>query len=185
MRNKSVLIISSLVWWIAGCSTQPKLPVPEKNPPVAAVQENIAAYQNQLVTWGGVILDTHTKQNMTEIIILSKRLTDSTGPVEQDESLGRFIAQTRDFLDPALYAKNKEITVHGRILRQENRKVGEYEYSYPIVTVESLYLWPPRPDPAYWYDPWYDPWYGPWYRPYPYYPYYHHPRSIDSVTVPK
>ena len=185
MSNKSLLLILSLWALLSACTTEPKLPVPDNNPPVAAVQENVEAYKDKSVTWGGLILETNTKQDMTEIIILSKRLTKSTRPVEQDESLGRFIAQTRDFLDPALYATNREITIHGRVLRREKRKVGEYEYTYPIVVVDSHFLWQPRPkEDPYWYDPWYDPWYGPWYRPYPYYPHYH-PKTIDSVTVPK
>jgi len=177
-RKLAIIACIPLAWLVNACSTRPVLPVPEQNPPVAAVQENVAAHKDHYVTWGGVILETHTKQDQTEIMILSKRLTASTRPVEQDESLGRFVAQSGMFLDPALYAKNREITVYGKILRSEKRKVGEYEYTYPVVAVESLYLWPPRPEP----DPyWYDPWYGPWY--YPYYPHYHY-RSIDSVTKP-
>ncbi len=185
MRNKlSILSVIGLAWFVSACTTEPKLPVPDNNPPVIAVQENVEAYKDKYVTWGGIILETHTRQDLTEIVILSKRLTQSTRPVEQDESLGRFVAQSKLFLDPALYAPNREITVHGKVVRKEQRKIGDYDYSYPIVAVESLYLWPPRPEP----DPyWYDPWYGPWYHPYPYYPYYpyYHPRTIDSVTVPK
>jgi len=184
MRNKSRIFLGCLLSLLGACASEPKLPVPENNPPVVAVQENIDAYKDKVVTWGGIILETQTKQNTTEIIILSKRLTDSTRPVEQDESLGRFIAHSKEFLDPALYAKDKEITIHGVVIGKEKRNIGEFEYNYPIVAVTSLYLWPPRIENPYWYDPWYDPWYGPWYHPYPYYPYYR-PRSIDSVNVPK
>lgn len=182
MKNKlHIALLLSLAWLTGACTSKPVLPVPDNNPPVVAVQENVDAYKDKYVTWGGIILDTQPGQNLTEIMILSKRLTSSTRPVEQDQSLGRFIAQSKQFLDPALYAKNREITVHGKITGQEKRKVGDYEYNYPIVDVESLYLWPPRPEP----DPyWYDPWYGPWYYPYPYYPHHHH-RTNDSVTVPK
>lgn len=170
MPNKLFMIVISLSVLLSGCTTKPKLPVPDSNPPVAAVQENVAAYKDKVVTWGGVILETNTRKDITEITILSKRLTQSTRPVEQDASLGRFIAQTKDFLDPAVYATNREITIHGRVSRKEKRKIGDYEYTYPIVTMDSLYLWPARlkEDPYLLYDPWYDPWYGPWYRPYPY-----------------
>ena len=182
MPNKRFTPVISLLALLTACSTEPKLPVPQNNPPVAAVQENIDAYTDKSVTWGGVILEINTRQDMTELTILSKRLTRSTRPVEQDGSLGRFIAQTRDFLDPALYAINREITIHGHVVNKEKRKIGDYEYSYPTIAIDSFYLWPPRSKPEpYLYDPWYDPCYGPWYRPYPY---HHHHRTIDSVTVP-
>ena len=160
MNNKLLTLFGSLLVLLGGCASEPKVPIPKDNPPVAAVQENIDAYLDKPVTWGGIILETQTKQNMTEIVILSKQLSDSSRPVEQEQSLGRFIAQTKHFLDPALYAKNKEITVHGVILKKEKRKIGEYEYTYPIVDVTSLHLWPPRNDNPIWYDPWYDPWYA-------------------------
>ena len=181
MINKSkIWSVLGLVSLVTACTTQPQLPVPENNPPVVAVQDNVAAYKDKYVTWGGIILETNTQQKQTEMVILSKSLTKSTRPVEQDESLGRFIAQSTQFLDPALYAKNREITVYGKVVREELRKIGEYEYLYPIIAVDSLYLWPPRVDyDPYWYDPWYYPWYGPWYYPYPYYP----PR--DSIKVPR
>ena len=173
----SLLVLTSL--FMLGCQAAPKLPVPKPNPPVTAVQEKPGAYTSQRVTWGGVILATEAKQNGTEIIILAKRLDSVTRPIESDTTLGRFIANLKGFIDPAVYAPGRELSVSGAITGTENRKVGEYDYLYPVVSVDSHHLWRVQikyDDDDYWWDPWY----GPWYHPYPYY--HNHPRVILQVN---
>jgi len=172
----SLFLVSALA--MLGCQSKPVLPVPPGNPPVAAVKDKPDAYKHQQVTWGGVILTTEAKENATEITILSKRLETSTRPIESDQSLGRFIARIPGFLDPAVYTEGRELSVNGVITGTEIRKVGDYDYTHPVVNVTSHHLWAVRvkyDDNYYW-----DPWYGPWYYPYPYYyPHYH--RQIQEV----
>lgn len=178
MNSKLISLVFLTGFFILGCQATPKLPVPENNPPVPAVLDNPDAYLDQRVTWGGVILSSKAKENGTEIILLAKRLEKSTRPVENDVALGRFIAWIKGFVDPAVLAKDRELSVNGVISSKEHRKVGEYDYLYPVVTVDSYHLWPVRvryQDDYYW-----DPWYGPWYYPYPYY--YQRPRMILEVN---
>ncbi|MGD8785062.1 MAG: Slp family lipoprotein [Thioalkalispiraceae bacterium] len=179
IKHYSLLVIGGL--FLTGCQSTPRLPVPANNPPVAAVQDQPDAYRNKQVTWGGVILATDAKEKGTEITILAKSLEKSTRPIESDASQGRFIAKIDGFLDPAVYAQNREISINGSITGTVTRKIGEYDYTYPTVSVSSHHLWAVRVryDDDYW-DPWWDPWYGPWYYPYPYY-YYHHHREIQEV----
>lgn len=172
----SILLLTGFL--MLGCQSKPKLPVPPNNPPVAAVQDKPDAYINKPVTWGGVILSTEAKESGTEIILLAKRLESSTRPIETDIALGRFIAIINGFVDPAVLAKGRELSVNGVIKGKESRKVGEFEYLYPIVNVNSYHLWPVRV--RYYDDYYWDPWYGPWYYPYPYH-YYRHPRVIKEV----
>jgi outer membrane lipoprotein len=66
--------------------------------------------------------------------------------------------------------------VAGRVLGARTGKVGEIEYTYPLISCLELHLWPQRiPGPQryepypwwYWGPPWY--WPPPWYwRPYRY-----------------
>ena len=84
-----ILLISSTIY---GCSSKPVLPVAEPNPPVAAVQQDITAHRDHPITWGGVILETNNTKNQSEVLIITKRLTSSTRPIESDQTLGRFIA---------------------------------------------------------------------------------------------
>ena len=167
MKTKlsSLLVLTSL--FMLGCQATPKLPVPKSNPPVAAVQEKADAYKDQHVTWGGVILSSEAKKKGTEIIILAKRLDRETRPIESDAPMGRFIANVKGFVDPAVYAPGRELSVSAIVTGTEKRKVGEYDYLYPVVRVERHYLWSVRvkyDDTDYY---WRDPWYGPWYHHYP------------------
>lgn len=172
MPFKSILLVLTSAFGLISCQSKPVVPVASPNLPISAVQKEPATSQDKLVTWGGVILEAKPQQDHTQIIILSKQLTSSTRPVESDRSLGRFIAELPGFQDPAIYAKDRELTVYGKITKTEKKNIGEFEYLYPVVKVVQHHLWPVRVkyNDDDWYSPWYDPWYGPWYRPYPYYP---------------
>jgi len=170
----SILVLSST---LVACSAKPVLPVAEPNPPVASVQQDVSAHQNMPITWGGIILETNNAEKQSEILIITKRLTSSTRPIEGDQTLGRFIARVDGFLDPAIYAQDREISIHGIIIGKDIRKVDSYDYTYPIVQVSQHHLWPVRVE---YNDGYYDNyWYAPYYHPYPYY--HHHPRSIQSI----
>lgn len=87
-----------------------------------------------------------------------------------DHSPGRFITVVQGFLDPAVYAKQREITVTGVVTKSSSAMIGEYKYTFPEVLVNTYILWQPVPEypryyPSYLYDPWYYPYY-------PYGPYY-------------
>ena len=43
--------------------------------------------------------------------------------------------------------------------------MGEFEYLFPVVQADTVYLWPKPPEPAVYYDPWFGP---TWWGPYPY-----------------
>ena len=173
---RSALIIISICSLLLSCSAKPVLPVAEPNPPVASVQQDVTAHQDHAVTWGGVILETNNAENQSEVLIISKRITTSTRPVESDQTLGRFIAKVDGFLDPAIYSEGREMSVHGTIIGKETRKVDNFEYLYPVVQVIQHHLWPVRVE---YYDGYYDNyWYGPYYH-HPYY--YHRPRSIQKI----
>src|SRR6185437_7046096 len=71
--------------------------------------------------------------------------------------LGRFVACKQGFYDPEVFAKGREITVTGSLDGTVQHKIGEYDYTYPRVAANTIYLWPKRP--IYMQRP--DPW-GPW-----------------------
>jgi outer membrane lipoprotein len=114
------------------------------------------------------------KTNFTWVEIVSRRLNDKGKPSSDDDwSGGRFIAQFDGFVDPTIYTSGKLITVVGPITGFTTREIGAFTYQYPIVEVDTSYLWPPAPDPIYYPPPYwyYDPWY-PYYYPYHRYPPY-------------
>lgn len=163
-------VIALALW---GCATDvPKaIQSPSTTPvDVAQVQADPGRHLGQRVRWGGTIIAVHNKEGTTEIEILARPLGRDGEPAPDSTSLGRFIAEARGFLEPAEYPRDWALTVVGIITGVETRPVGDYPYAYPVVRVESRFLWPEPPAPAYpaypWPGPWYDPWYGPFGWPY-------------------
>ncbi|WP_018954965.1 Slp family lipoprotein [Thioalkalivibrio sulfidiphilus] len=171
---RSLLLMSAALWLGACASTVPE---PIRQAPAAAplpdeVRADPARFQGSQVRWGGVIAGVTNRSNDTLVEVVSRPLTSSGRPRETDVTQGRFLARVPGFLDPAVYASGREITVAGRVAGLESRRVGDFDYPYVLVDVETHYLWAVREpvrDPYYspwWYDPWYPyhPMYGPWRR---------------------
>ena len=173
MRVVPLLAVAGLV--LAGCTTVPEAirKPPADDLQLAAVRPDPERYRDAVVRWGGLIAGVRNDANETVIEIVGRRLDSQGRPRDEDRSEGRFLARVGGFLDPAVYANSRELTVRGVLEGAVEQPIGEYRYRYPKVRVEQLYLWPVRlpPDPYYYrYDPyWTYPWY-PWSRPY-YYPY--------------
>ncbi len=120
------------------------------------------------VRWGGVILETRPEDDHTCFEILSKRLESSMRPVNTDTSQGRFVACRAGFYDPEVFKKGREVTTTGDIIHIDVRKVGDYDYHFPVVDIDFLSLWPERVDRVYHnYYGSYGP-YAPYYWNYPY-----------------
>jgi outer membrane lipoprotein len=135
---------------------------------VPVLRENPPAYLGRRVIVGGDILATRPMPGATEIELLTKPLDGEDRPRPGDASPGRVIVSTPQFLDPAVYAEGRRITVIGTVTGQEERKIGELPYRYPVLGAVDIRLWPREiavaPYPAPW--PYY---YSPW--PYPYWRY--------------
>ncbi len=143
------------------------------------VLKNPAAYAGRTVLWGGQIIETMNFNDGAEIIVLETPLSYLGEPGTAQSSRGRFIAKSPDFLDPAVYKAEREVTLAGEVIGAQQRELDKTSYTYPVVRIRELYLWEP-----YYYQPypdmyWHDPFWGPYYlAPGPPYPFYwHHDRD--------
>ena len=160
------------------------LPTAVKNVPVAKityseVSQNPNSYKDTSVRWGGVIIDVENEENFTLVQVLSYPLNFSGRPQLTKPSEGRFVIKSSAFLDPAVYAKDKEITVAGKLEGDIERMIGKKTVRLPLLSSKAIYLWPVyRNDPyGYGYSPYYgygyygygyygSPYWGGYYRPY-------------------
>ncbi|MEW5725363.1 MAG: Slp family lipoprotein, partial [Thermodesulfobacteriota bacterium] len=62
-------------------------------------------------------------------------------PGDTDVSDGRFLAETPQFLDAAIFEPGRRITVAGRVVGSRSGLVGEVQYQYPVIMVEEVHLW--------------------------------------------
>lgn len=139
---------------------------------VADVQRNVDPHRGQPVRWGGTIASVENRKSETVIEIVARDLYDDGRPGTAGASPGRFLARVEGFLDPAIYAKNRDLTVAGTVAGSETRAIGEFSYAYPVVNAVSIHLWERLPDPRYvspyYYDPYWHSYWDPWWR-HPYY----------------
>jgi outer membrane lipoprotein len=116
-----------------------------------------------MVRWGGRIVGVEPQTNRTCFEMISTRLSEYGRPYwATDDVGGRFIACRNGFYDPALFEQNREVTFTGRIDGYENRHIGGYDYRFPRVEADVVYLWPirERVDVVSHPAPW--PWWGWW-----------------------
>jgi len=149
---------------------------------VRTAQHSPKTYIGTQVRWGGDIISVENRPNETWIEVLSRPLDYAGEPNSDATSTGRFLARINGFLDPAVYAPEREITIRGQLESTIVRHIGKHPYRFPLVRVQVHYLWPkPSKTDDLWYDPWYpypygyDPFYGP-YAPYYWDPYFPRPR---------
>lgn len=148
---------------------------PPQSPDFQAVAGDPARYVGARVRWGGVVIRIENMNVGSAIEVLARPLDNQGRPVLDTAALGRFLARTPQFLDPLIYKAESEVTLSGRLIEPQKRSIGDFPYTYPVVEVDALHLWAPRPErrdlPPYWDDPWY-----PWgYYPYPWWRHPHAP----------
>lgn len=163
---------------LGGCATVPPAALSKGVfSPVTPQEIQTGTPEGQRIRWGGVIIDVTPKEQETCFRILALPLDTEARPERDDRALGRFVGCAQGFYDPALYAVGREITVTGEIRGVEPGKVGDFQYLFPRVAVDAVYLWPKQPnvvhvpyrDPFFWSPFWWDPFYSPWYWPPPRY----------------
>jgi outer membrane lipoprotein len=150
---------------LASCASIPKPLQGSFAPidPVAAAQRDATG---ETVRWGGTLAVIEPLPGQTCFQIVGRPLGDSTQPTVGDRAAGRFIACRQGFYEPQIFAQGRSVTVTGRIVGYENRKVGEYDYRQPKVAADVIYLWPERREVDVYYAPPFaspfEPW--PWWR---------------------
>ena len=147
---------------LAACATQP-LPLRGQYAPItpheAAAHDSVGA----VVRWGGRVVEVEPKPNETCFEMISTRLTSTGRPWwGSDDSNGRFIACRAGFYDPAVFEVNREVTFSGTVSGYDTRRIGEYDYRFPRIAADVVYLWPKRdavrvitrPEPWPWWGWW-------------------------------
>ncbi|MEO5566526.1 MAG: Slp family lipoprotein [Luteimonas sp.] len=155
---------------LGACASQP-VPLQGQFSQVTATQAIDHDSTGSVVRWGGRIVEVTPQENRTCFEVVSTHLNVSGRPYRTDEVGGRFIACRAGFYDTALFEKNREVTFTGRIEGYQTRKIGQYDYRFPKLAADVVYLWPERarteilapPMPFLYYPPYYN--YGPGWGP--------------------
>ncbi len=172
-----ILVLGFLAAAMSSCATAPiasqyRQEAKSNNVSFSMVLQNPDAYINNVVLWGGSIIETTNTQNGTQIIVLQAPLGSAERPETSESSQGRFIAMSSKFLDPAIYREGRKITLAGQVTGKKTLQLGETSYTYPVVDIKQLHLWSKRQNYYYGYPYDYGYWgWGPYYW-YPWSPWY-------------
>ena len=137
----SLIFIAAIV--LAACASSPNFDttgIDTSVTPKRAADEG-QALQGEPVLWGGVVLVSTNLKDSTQLEILAYPLDSSQRPNREQNPLGRFLAVHEGYLETADYAQGRLITVRGTLGEKRTGRVGEAEYTYPVVKINQLYLW--------------------------------------------
>lgn len=122
----------------------------DKSISFSELSRNPEGYKGKWVMLAGVIVAaTAEKDGSTYIEVVQKRADREGRPYRTDESGGRFIAVSKQFLDPAIYGRGRVISVVGEVIGESVRPLGEIPYRYPLLSVQALHLWEPSYGPRF------------------------------------
>lgn len=180
LRVSSVTLLLAAL--LGGCATPEALrgDYPEITPAQAAASGTAST---GTIRWGGPILSMNNTGDSTCFEILSRPLDAQGRPRHVDRDQGRFLACYAGFKDPEVYKPGRDVTVIGTLAGTEQRKVGEFDYTYPKVAASAVHLWKQETtgsSTTYLIDPFF---YGPYGYPYYYRVYYVAPPQPPADPV--
>jgi outer membrane lipoprotein len=150
-KQWAVLFVSA---GLASCAT---VPTPLQGQYAKTTPRDTAgANGGGAVRWGGEIIKVEPKTDTTCFEILARPLDATARPHSRDVNDGRFIACHAGFYDPEEFERGRDLTITGQVTGTDHGKVGDFDYAYPHVAAETIYLWPKRARFAQ--SPFYDPW---------------------------
>lgn len=156
------LALAAAVALLGGCATMPQpLQGTYSNVTTASAQQGGAGGTH--VRWGGEIIKTEPGPQQTCFYLLSRPLDDQARPRAgvEGENQGRFVACRNGFYDPEVFVRGRELTITGTLHGTVSQKVGEFDYAYPRVEADVVYLWPKRAMLQRYPPGFYDPFWGP------------------------
>ena len=181
MHTKAARTIVLMFAVILSACTSTREVIPPAPDGISIKQAQISQITGPNVRWGGEVVKVSNFSDHTLIEIVSRPLTSTSAPRTTGQSDGRFVARINQFIDPENAKPGRQITVRGVLRDWRTDKIGEFDYPYPLVSVEEYKIWPkqkprtPRYRDPYWgYPYWYDPFWG-----HPFYPGWPHSDFIN------
>lgn len=138
---RKLLILATLL--LSACA-QPVFDPSGVDPGItpARVARQPGPVQGRRVIWGGEIVASRNLAETTELVVLARPLNRAQRPQAGGPQMGRFIVHYPGYLETVVYQPGRLVTVEGRVVGRETRRVGEADYTYPQVGADSVYLWP-------------------------------------------
>ncbi|MDD5711274.1 MAG: Slp family lipoprotein [Smithellaceae bacterium] len=144
---KRMLLCLPLIIILCGCSSPLSSEWLKQAEPVlsfAELNRHPDDLRGRILILGGQIIGTSERERETWIEVLEQSLDWRHRPRGSDESQGRFLVRVKEFLDPAIYAPGRSITVIGEMEGTKVLPLKEISYTYPVLNARDYHLWRPE-----------------------------------------
>lgn len=144
-RRWTVLCASALLS-LAGCAATPAFDTQgvDRSITPSAAKANPKAVRGKRVLWGGVIIATTNLEQRTQIEMLAYPLDGEERPQLSAKPLGRVLVEKSGYLEPVDYAQGRQITALGSLQGTQDGRVGQSQYTYPVLKAQQVHLWAQR-----------------------------------------
>ncbi len=149
MLRKSIVVIFIPLFLVAGCAPVISKQIREQVKPTItpeAVLSDPNSYKGEMIILSGIIIESENSNEGTLLKVLQRPAGFRGKPKDIDESSGRYLALVDHYLDTAIYTKGRAVTTAGEVQGTRELPLGETKYTYPVISVKEIYLWPVERD---------------------------------------
>lgn len=159
MKGKCARLLSAVLLLIAGLGASgcaPTFPQQitdrvDRQVSFKDLQADPEKFKGTWLMLGGVIVSSRNVKEGTDIEILQKPLESDGRPVDTDRTEGRFLVQSDEYLDSAIYHPGRFITVVGEVAGEKTMPLDETTYRYPLLASKAMHLWKPSSGPRFFF----------------------------------
>lgn len=108
----------------------------------------------ELTQWGGALVEARHRKDSTELEVVAYPLDDCGRPQTGFGPTGRFIVVHPGFLETTDYQVGRRVSATGRIVGIRQGRLGDVDYSFPLLESYKVRLWPDRQVDSYYSRPW-------------------------------
>lgn len=141
---KRLLLLAFTLLSLTACSTlPPELNAHNTEEPITDFYQwkEIPASQQKDVRLGGSIISITNLANKTRLEIANIPINKAGRPNIDYPAQGRYVVYFDSFLDPVAYPVGSLITVVGKTAPSEKGKIGDYEYTFPVIEGYGRRTW--------------------------------------------
>jgi len=93
------------------------------------------------VRWSGYIVNTVNKKDKTCFEVVQTQTYKNLRPKDEiPKNSSRFLACKNGFLEAHAFNK-RMVTITGNLVAYTEQKIGEYNYEYPVIKTDLIYIW--------------------------------------------
>ncbi len=114
------------------------------NVQLSELKKDPGLYKGSLFILGGIIISTEVTEKGSVIEAIHVPV-NSRGHLESIETTtGRYLAiypEDDGLLEPVIFRKSRKMTLAGKFIGIQTKKINEVERIYPIFEIKELHLW--------------------------------------------